>query len=430
MGKYQYQYIVVGSGAGGATVARELCKSGKSVLVIEKGKLEEKVGTFLDSLRYYDANKITRVPRKSKEGIILWRTFMAGGSTMVSMANGVRSSEKDFAKYGIRLEEEFIEAEREMGITKIPDTMLSSGGLRIRDAAQSLGFRMENMPKFLDVEHCKSCGNCSLGCSKDAKWTALNYLNEAQQSGAEIMFHTTVQKVTQSNGQVTGIIASGPDGMAEIQAEVVILAAGGLGTPVILQKSGLTDAGSNLFIDIVVNTYGVTDDFNLLNEPQMALVDLEFHQYQGFLLSTYINHPREVRLIEMGLGGAAMPSNRLVGIMTKITDDPSGRVFPDGSVSKAVTIADQEKIDKGTGIASEILIRAGAKPDSIRYSAPQGAHPGGTAAVGKIVNQHLMTEIKNLYVCDASVFPKAPGLPPILTIVALGKRLAKELAAH
>jgi len=46
------------------------------------------------------------------------------------------------------------------------------------------------------------------------------------------------------------------------------------------------------------------------------------------------------------------------------------------------------------------------------------------------VDEHLMTTLKNLYVCDASVLPKGPGLPPILTIVALGKRLAKELAAN
>ena len=427
MEKYQYQYIVVGSGAGGATVARELSKAGKSVLVVEKGNTEEKTGTFLDSLRYYDANKITRIPKKSKEGVIIWRTFMAGGSTMVSMANGVRSLEKELANYGFQLEEEFIEAEQEMGIVTIPDALLSSGGLRIRDAAQSMGLGMENMPKFLDIERCKSCGKCSLGCTQEAKWTALNYLKEAQQAGAEVMFHSTVQKVNRDNGRATGVTILGPDGPAEIQSEAVILAAGGLGTPVILQKSGIADAGSNLFIDIVVNTYATTDDFNLMNEPQMALVDLEYHRDRGFLLSTYINHPREVRLIEMGLGGAAMPHNRLIGMMTKITDEASGRVFPDGSVSKAVTSADQEKLDEGTRISSEILIKAGARPESIRYSAPQGAHPGGTAAIGKIVDKHLMTEVKNLYVCDASVLPVAPGLPPILTIVALGKRLAKEL---
>jgi len=165
----------------------------------------------------------------------------------------------------------------------------------------------------------------------------------------------------------------------------------------------------------------------LLHEPQMALVDLEFHAERGFLLSTCIHHAREVRLIELGLGGAAMPANRLVGMMTKIADEPSGRVFADGSVSKTVTKADRQKLDEGTRISTEILVKAGAKPASIRYSVPQGAHPGGTAAIGKVVDNRLMTEIQNLYVCDASVLPQAPGLPPILTIVALGKWLAKEL---
>ncbi len=422
-----YQYIVVGSGAGGATVARELSKRGKAVLVIEQGNREEKLGSFFDALRFYDSSKVTHIPKKSKEGVILWRAFMTGGSTMVSAANGVRSLESELAAHGINLQDEFAEAENELGVAPIPDALLSTGGKRIRDAARSLGYQMDNMPKFLDAERCIACGNCSLGCSIDAKWTALKYLEEAQQHGAQVMLQSRVEKVTAQNGKVSGVVVAGENGRTEIQAENVILAAGGLGTPVILQNSGIAEAGSNLFIDLIVNTYGVTDDMNLLHEPQMALVDLEFHAERGFLLSTYINHPREVRLIELGLGGAALPSNRLVGMMTKIADEPSGRVFADGSVSKTVTTADRQKLDEGTRISTEILIKAGAKPDSIRYSVPQGAHPGGTAAIGKVVDSRLMTEIQNLYVCDASVLPQAPGLPPILTLVALGKWLAKDL---
>jgi choline dehydrogenase-like flavoprotein len=57
----------------------------------------------------------------------------------------------------------------------------------------------------------------------------------------------------------------------------------------------------------------------------------------------------------------------------------------------------------------------------------QGAHPGGTAAIGEVVNENLQTDIENFYVCDASVLPSAPGLPPIMTILALAKRLAFSL---
>jgi len=55
------------------------------------------------------------------------------------------------------------------------------------------------------------------------------------------------------------------------------------------------------------------------------------------------------------------------------------------------------------------------------------ARSGEVAFIREVVNKNLETEIENLYVCDASVFPKAPGLPPILTIVAVSKWFSKNL---
>ena len=75
------------------------------------------------------------------------------------------------------------------------------------------------------------------------------------------------------------------------------------------------------------------------------------------------------------------------------------------------------------------MVKAGARKGSLVDSVIQGAHPGGTAAIGKVVDNDLQTRIDNLFVCDASVLPVASGLPPILTIVALAKRLAKTLGA-
>ena len=113
--------------------------------------------------------------------------------------------------------------------------------------------------------------------------------------------------------------------------------------------------------------------------------------------------------------------------MAKTTDDPAGRVFPDGSVSKPVTEADRRRLQEGSAISREILVKAGAEPKSIVVSKVQGAHPGGTAAVGKVVDKELQTTVDGLFVCDASVLPVTPGLPPMLTIGALAKRLAKTL---
>ncbi|MFH0823693.1 MAG: GMC oxidoreductase, partial [Pseudomonadota bacterium] len=56
-----------------------------------------------------------------------------------------------------------------------------------------------------------------------------------------------------------------------------------------------------------------------------------------------------------------------------------------------------------------------------------GGHNGGTAAIGELVNTDMETEVSNLFVCDGSVLPLAPGLPPVLTIMALARRLARHL---
>ncbi|MBM3156789.1 MAG: FAD-dependent oxidoreductase, partial [Chloroflexi bacterium] len=55
----KHEFVVVGSGAGGATLARQLAKKGKQVLVVERGRYEEKIGTVRDCIRYYDGNRLT-----------------------------------------------------------------------------------------------------------------------------------------------------------------------------------------------------------------------------------------------------------------------------------------------------------------------------------------------------------------------------------
>jgi choline dehydrogenase-like flavoprotein len=425
----KYDFLIVGSGAGGATLARELSTRGKNVLVVERGRYEEKIGTVRDTLRYYDLDRLTKAPAQSKEGVILWRAFMAGGTTVVSCGNATRCLEEELAAFGITLDEELAEAEQEMNVSPIAEGLLSEGSERILWAAKDLGYQMELMPKFIDPVRCQKCGQCTAGCAHGAKWTALPYLDEATQNGAEVVYDTRVQQVVVEKGRARGVRGIGPDGEIEFLSDVVILAAGGLGTPVILQRSGVERAGQGLFVDLFVETYGVTGGLNQVREPAMPLVDHEFHRSQGFILSPRVILSRSTRFTVMGARGLTLPTRRLIGIMTKIVDEPVGRVYPDGSISKPVTERDWMRLREGSSIAGDILVRAGADRESIVVSKPTGAHPGGTAAIGDVVDKHLQTEVDNLFVCDASVLPTSPGLPPILTIVALSKRLAKVLAS-
>lgn len=423
----RYDCLVVGSGAGGATLARELARRGTEVLVVERGRREASLGTFPDAMRFYDRTAAGQ-PTKSREGVILWRTAMAGGATVVSCGSAVRSLERELAERGIALDAEFAEAERELGVAPMEEGLLSEGTRRIARAAEELGYGMEPMPKLLAPSRCDRCGQCTFGCRSGAKWTALDYLAEAERNGARVLYGTTIERVLFANGRVRGVLTGGEDATREILARTVVLAAGGLGTPVILQRSGIEAAGRGLSVDLRVNTYGSTHGLHQMDEPAMALVDLEFHRDRGFLLSPYVNHSRMVRAMEFGPAALGMTSGDLIGLVTVIRDEPSGRVHPNGTVSKPVTEADRERLREGARVAGEILAQAGAEPHSLRTSAPQGAHPAGTAAIGRVVDSELQTAVDNLFVCDASVLPEAPGLPPILTIVALAKRLAKTLA--
>ena len=98
-----------------------------------------------------------------------------------------------------------------------------------------------------------------------------------------------------------------------------------------------------------------------------------------------------------------------------------------GQIEKTLTKIDIDLIKEGYDKAVKILLRLGVDPQSIVATSLKGAHPGGTAAVGEVVGNNFESEIKGLYVCDASVIPEAPGRPPILTIVAIAKKVAKIL---
>lgn len=422
----RYEYLVVGSGMGGATLALELARKDKDVLVLEKGAKESKLGTFRDVLRFGDCNAVTQMPKKSKEGTILWRTFQAGGSTVVSCGNGVRALQPALAELGIDLEQDFLSIEQDLNVSPIEERLLSEGSLAIAHAGGELGLRFEPMPKFIDAEKCDQCGHCVLGCTHGAKWSAFDYLTELESTGAEVVYGATVESVLSENGKATGVTMSVNGRRCEVRADRVVLAAGGVGTPVILEKSGI-EAGEGLFMDLLVNTYASTNGLNLIHEPTMAMVDVQFHEDRGFILSPFVNHSRGLRVAEAGLSAASLSDKNLLGIMTKVTDQRVGNVYPDGSFSKPVTPADRQKLDEGSALSREILVKAGGDPKSIMVSKVQGAHPGGTAAIGEVVDQNLETRLSGLFCCDASVLPQAPGLPPMLTIGALGKYLARRL---
>lgn len=115
--------IVVGSGAGGATVAKELTAKDATVTLIEKGLvIEEK-----DASKHY-----SNVDSEVK----VMRTNSIGGTTTVSAGNGVRCLDEELKLVGIDLRVEFEETEKELGVGVLPDSLFGEGTQRIMKAAE------------------------------------------------------------------------------------------------------------------------------------------------------------------------------------------------------------------------------------------------------------------------------------------------------
>jgi choline dehydrogenase-like flavoprotein len=151
----------------------------------------------------------------------------------------------------------------------------------------------------------------------------------------------------------------------------------------------------------------------------------------GYMLSTltdpWLLYP--LAAIRKGIGPALywLQWNKMLGMMIKLKDDISGGVYPDGKIRKPMTASDTERLNDAYGVCKKILIEAGAKKSSIFMRPFIGTHPSGTVRIGDMLDINLQTAVKGLYVCDASVFPEALDRPTVLTIIALGKRLAKYL---
>lgn len=454
------EVIIVGSGVAGGTIARELSSAGRKVLVLERGpKIKKITAKALLVEKGPDEKTLSTLPNRldvlydgqglllTPEKVYIYRSLLVGGTSIVTAGNAVRAGQKEFKEVGIDLEEDFQEAERNLSVTPAPEKVIGEGARKIIKAADELGYQMKPMPKCINFDRCRGCGLCLFGCPTKAKWTSLTFLDEAIENGARLLSDISVEEVIIQGGQAVGVKAHGLNGDIEFYGDVIILAAGAVGTPIILQASGIEDAGRNFFVDLCRNTCGVVDSTGLTREHPMPVFCDDMYEEGGFLIAP-ISYPDPMlyvvdydnkyykslnlyNMMRIGYKMMSLKKNRVIGIMIKVRDEPSGIIHKDGSISKGVTKKDMEKLDAGAELARKILIQAGADSKTIFNGKIMGGHLGGTAAVGSIVDLNFETKkIKNLFVCDASIFPTSPGAPPLLTIVAFSKYFSKKMMAN
>jgi len=427
----QADIIVVGSGPGGATLARELAGHGKRVLLLERGidhRPYSYYGTYPGAMIYSDRLSFLF----TQEGLNIIRPLMLGGAT--SMYCGCAAPPPLWLKekYGVDIDTEVAETITELGIAPLPPELRGQSSTRIAQAAQALGYAWEPQLKFMNTARAKNfdCGaKCMLGCRCGAKWNAAEFVDQAVKSGLVLQTRARVDRVLIEDGHATGVSGSLNGNPFTAKASQIVLAAGGIGTPRILQASGFREAGIGMAMDVTVMVYGTIKDAGIGNEPPMtwSWENLEL----GYMLSTLIDpwllYPI-VNLLKGPQYSLTWPRwNNTLGAMIKLKDEITGGVFSDGKISKPLTNNDRLRLKQAEEVCRKILIEAGARPDTIFMTPLRGTHPSGTVRVDTMLDENLETEAKGLYVCDASVFPEALARPTVLTIIGLAKRLAKYL---
>lgn len=430
---YIYDVIVIGTGAGGATVAKDLALNGRKVLILEKGRAQDD-GSYVKHMKTKKIHLNNNLSQKDKEDyefltlpLELTNIEEIGGTTTSSIGNACFSCSgcysnsimQQFEDKNLDIFEELLEASGELNVRYFPKKLWGHSTQLIAKAGEDLGYIVEPMPKFINFEKCRLCGKCVNGCLFDAKWDATYFVREALDYDADLIQDINVFEILHENNEVVGVVGINSNNEKQIfKAKRVILSAGALNTPIILKNSGIKNVGNQIFFDIFTTIGGYLKGANLKNELLMG-VKAEFGPY--FLSPHY-----SMQLLPlMNKKGWKANENDVIGLMLKFADTCIGKVDGDGNIEKTLTKVDVDLIKEGYDKAIGILMKLGVPDESIVATSLKGAHPGGTAAVGEVVDNNFETEIKGLYVCDASVIPEAPGRPPILTIVAIAKKVAK-----
>ena len=307
--------VVVGSGAGGGVVAAEAAAAGRSVVILEAGGLFDETRMPRDELAAYRDLYLNRGLLTTWDGSV---TLLAGGTvgggttvnwmTSIDVPADVRA---EWAREhgidgadGTEWDEDRDAIEMQLGVS--PSVVVPPKDEAILRGAARLGWEAATTRR--DATDCGDCGRCPFGCVRGTKQSGLRaHLATAIAAGARLVDRAAVTSVILDGARATGVIATvtPPDDAVDetprrlvVRAGQVVLAAGALRTPTILEASGLTHSGigQGLRIHPVPVIAGLFEQpIEMWRGTMQAARSLEFNQdddeHRRYAIESAPGHP-------------------------------------------------------------------------------------------------------------------------------------------
>ena len=338
----EIDFALVGTGAAGGIIAKELSAAGFRVLALEQGPYLKEQDFEHDELKYIRQwavfNNYKRQPNTfrsaEKEKAKLQPAFiygrMVGGGSVIYSANHWRFHEIDFIERSrlgaiagtgfadwpityAELEPYYTKVEWELGVSglagsspfdpprskpyPLPPLPIKSSGVLAERGARKLGWHAFPAPMAILSERyqgrsaCFHCGFCQyFGCEARAKSSTLTtVIRDAEKTGrCEIRPNSCVRKIEiDKAGRVTGVIYFDESGREVFQkAKAVVLCANGAETPRLLLLSK-----SNLFPKGLANSSGKVGKYLMFNGAAIAraLFEHPLNEFKSVVVSRVIH---------------------------------------------------------------------------------------------------------------------------------------------